>query len=256
MLECIESVWNQDYPAIELIVVDDGSRDHSKNNIKSALKGTQVRFIDIEKPVGNCKAFNKGFFASKGDFIIDLAADDVLMPDRVSKGIHTFLNTTSGVTFCNVLHIDTNGGAIKTHFRTNEKIPEGDIYAMLICKYFISPPSMMIKRKVLEELDGYDESLSYEDFDFWIRSARNWQYSYTNDVLIKKRVVAGSLSSRQFTFRTPYQHSTLKVCQKIKKLNRSKEERKSLRKRCFYEIRQCIRQGNIELIPQFLKLIL
>jgi len=107
---------------------------------------------------------------------------------------------------------------------------------------------------VLDELNGYDESLTYEDFDFWIRSSRKFQYGYTNKILVKKRDVPGSLSKKQFSLLNKHQKSTLKVCKKIKKLNRSKAENYALRKRCFYEIRNCVKQGNLTLIPSFLRL--
>lgn len=259
--EAIQSVWKQSYPNIELIVVDDGSTDGSKEIIKSILKGKNAKFLDLESPIGNCAAFNRGFFQSKGDYIIDLAADDALMPERVLKGINTFMKSDAGVTFCNVMNIDPLGNELSTHFvrdeqsRIAEKVPEGDVYTELIRRYFISPPSMMIRREVLEELGGYDESLSYEDFDFWVRSSRNWEYAFTDEVLIKKRMVPNSLSDRQFRFKSQHQETTLKVCQKIKELNRTKEDHSALRSRCLYEVKQCIKQGNFHLIPSFLKLL-
>lgn len=255
--EAIASVTNQRYPSVELIVVDDGSADNSKTIITKLSAKYAFHFINIQKSIGNCAAFNQGFKKSKGDYIIDLAADDILMANRISKGMDSFKAGDYGVTFCNVLNIDKAGNELGLHFEANklQSVPQGDVYLNLIQKYFISPPSMMIKREVLEELNGYDETLSYEDFDFWIRSSRNWQYAYTDDVLVKKRKLPDSLSTRQFAFRSKHQLSTLRVCEKIKVLNRSRSEDVALRKRCFYEIRQCIRQANFQLIPAFLRLI-
>ncbi len=259
--QAIRSVLAQSYPHIELIVVDDGSTDGSKEVIQTLSTETNFQYVNIPTPIGNCAAFNQGFKKSKGEFIIDLAADDMLLPERVMKGINTFLKTNAGVTFCDVMNVNENGSDIGVHYKRDangnliEEVPEGDIYIELIRKYFISPPSMMISRVVLEELGGYDETLSYEDFDFWIRSSRKWKYAFTDDVLVKKRKLGGSLSDQQFRYKSAHQTSTLKVCQKIKELNRSGEENSALRSRCIYEIRQCIRQGNWKLIPGFFKLI-
>lgn len=252
--QAIQSVWDQSYPNIELIVVDDGSNDRSKDIIQKKLEGKGAQFINIPTRIGNCSAFNKGFFSSKGEYLIDLAADDLLMPERVLKGLNTFLRSGAGVTFCNVMNITEDGQELGQHF-AGKSIPEGDIYLDLIKRYFISPPGMMIKREVLEDLNGYDETLTYEDFDFWIRSSRNWKYAYTDEILVKKRKITDSLSDQQFRFKSIHQTSTLEVCKKIKELNRSKEENSALRKRCFYEIKQCLKQGNISLIPAFLKLL-
>lgn len=253
--ESINSVLEQTYPNVELIVVDDGSTDNSKGSINKVLD-KEIQFIDIKKSIGNCNAFNKGFEASTGDFIIDLAADDLLLPNRIEEGLKTFETKLVGVEFCNVLNVDPAGDELNVHFSEHAEVPEGDIYKELITTYFISPPGMMMKREVLEELGGYDESLSYEDFDFWIRSSRKYEFGYTNQVLVKKRNVPNSLSKSQFRFLSKHQRSTLKVCKKIKKLNRYNEEKLALRKRCLYEIKNCLKQGNIHLIPSFIKLIL
>lgn len=259
--QAIESVLTQSYPNVELIVVDDGSSDGSKEMIHMLKQEKKFQYVDIPSALGNCKAFNRGFTLSKGEYIIDLAADDLLLPERVLTGINTFLKSDSGVTFCDVMNLDPNGVHLGTHFKRSingdiaEEVPEGDVYQELIKRYFISPPGMMIRREVLEELGGYDESLSYEDFDFWIRSSRNWTYAFTDEVLVMKRKLKGSLSQQQFAYKSKHQHTTLRVCQKIKELNRSKAENSALRSRCLYEIRQCFRQGNWKLIPEFIKLL-
>ena len=252
--EAIVSVANQSYPQVELIVVDDGSTDGSKEIIKEIIT-TDVAFINIEKPIGNCKAFNRGFDVSSGSFIIDLAADDVLLPERISEGTHSFKKHDIGVNFCNVKNIDGAGNSLGFHFLQSDVVPDGNIYEHLIQTYFISPPSMMIKREVLEDLGGYDESLTYEDFDFWIRSSRKYAYKYTNQTLVKKRILKKSFSSEQRSFLNRHQQSTLRVCQKIKTLNRTIGENKALKKRVLYEMKQCIKQGNIHLLPAFLKLL-
>ena len=258
--EAIESVWLQEHENVELIIVDDASSDSSREEILAKIEGTDTVFISLEENHGNCKAFNIGFKKSNGTFIIDLAADDYLLPNRISEGLKAFSDGV-GVDFSDAMLLDESGNYLRTHFRRSKtgslltSVPEGNIYQELIQRYFVSAPTMMIKREVLEQMGGYDEDLSYEDFDFWIRSSRNWAYNFTDQVLVKKRILQGSHSSKQFVFRSNYQKSTLTVCQKIKDLNNSKEEDSALRKRCWYEIRQCLRHGNWGLIPAFWKLI-
>lgn len=254
VIEAIHSVLAQTYKNIELIVVDDGSTDNSKAIISKIAAEAKIQFIDIKEPLGNCKAFNIGLKHTTGEYIIDLAADDFLIENRIEEGIRTFSQKPIGVEFCNVLNIDKDGKEIGRHFPKSQAVPEGDLYEKLITTYIISPPGMMIKKSVLEDLNGYDERLSYEDFDFWIRSSRDYEYGYTDMILVKKRDVPYSLSKRQFRFLTKHQRSTLRVCKKIRKLNQYKREDLALRKRCLYEIKNCFLQGNIHLIPAFLKL--
>ena len=246
--EAIQSVLHQSYENVELIVVDDGSTDKSVELISSM----NVRLIDLKTNRGYTKAFNEGWRQSKGDFIIDLAGDDALTPDRVKIGVHEFLKRDEifGVQFGDVLYSNN-----ELHSKRFPKPPEGDIYIDLIKKYFISAPSMMSRRSVLTMLNGYDETLAYEDFDFWIRSSRVFKYFYTPAVCVNKRIVKGSLSDQQFRKGSLQQLSTYKVCEKIIALNKSKEENKALRERLWYEFRQSILRTDFSLASKYLRLI-
>ncbi|MEQ8583505.1 MAG: glycosyltransferase [Marinoscillum sp.] len=259
----IRSALAQTYQNIEIIVVDDGSADGSKEEISASIKGTAIRFIDLPKNIGNCAAFNAGYRASTGEYLIDLAADDLLLPTRVELGINDFANgpDQAGVHFSDAFITDESGSVLKTHYPRNQdgqmraEIPAGNIYENLIRKYFICPPTMMIRRRVFDDLEGYDESLSYEDFDFWIRSGRTYEYLFNPAPLVKKRVVKNSLSTRQFGFRSRHLASTYRVCEKIFELNQKVSEDQALIRRCRYEIRQCVKTFNFELILKYGKII-
>ncbi len=261
--EAIQSVLGQSYRNIELIIVDDASTDGSQEEILDTIQGTDIHFIALEQNIGNCAAFNIGFRASTGQYLIDLAGDDILLPIRVELGIMDFAQAKPnvGVHFSDAFIVDETGEMLTTHHRRNvdghilEHIPTGDIYLHLIKKYFICPPTMMIKRDVLESLDGYDDSLKYEDFDFWIRSARRWEYVFNKTPLVKKRVVKNSDSVNQFAIKSGHAHSTLTICTKIFQLNQSKKEDQALIWRCFYEIKLCIKTRHFGLIKAYFGLI-
>ncbi len=264
VVAALRSVISQTYPNIEIIVVDDASTDGSQAEIKSFIgEHPGIKLIEIEENAGNCRAFNTGFKLSKGKYIIDLAADDELLPVRVEMGVADFESNDRkyGVHFSDAFIMDQHGTILRTHYRRNadgeiiENVPAGEVYLDLIGRYFINPPTMMYRRNVLEDLGGYDENLSYEDFDFWIRSSRKYKYLFNKTPLVKKRILKGSLSSRQSGLRNKHQASTLRVCRKILALNRTKEENSALVSRCRYEIRQCARTLNWGLIPEYYKLI-
>jgi glycosyltransferase involved in cell wall biosynthesis len=257
VLEALDSVLDQSYPNIELIIVDDGSSDGSKTEIRKFLNShPKVVFIDNQEPIGNCSAFNLGWKQSAGKYLIDLAADDVLMENRVEVGVESLTESGAGVHFSDAWLISSDGKILSRHNESfKHPIPEGDLYTTLVSRYLICPPTMMFTREVIEKLGGYDETLAYEDFDFWVRSSRHFQYSYTDGPLVKKRMVKNSHAQTQSKFRNTHQLSTLKVCQKIVNLNRSAEDKKALRKRCWHEIRQCIKKGNLSLIPNYLSIL-
>src|SRR6185436_18882244 len=86
--EAIESVLNQSYANIQLIVVDDASTDKSAEVIKQLInKHSSIEFLPLQTNLGNCKAFNQGLARAKGEYVIDLAADDVLLPTRIETGV-------------------------------------------------------------------------------------------------------------------------------------------------------------------------
>jgi glycosyltransferase involved in cell wall biosynthesis len=255
--EALDSVLTQTYAHIELIIVDDGSEDGTKGQIVKFLsEHSKIIYVDIPESVGNCRAFNLGWKEASGAYIIDLAADDVLLENRVAEGVYRLRETGAGVHFSDAWLIDHQGEILSKHNeRFDRPIPEGDLYQDLVSRYLICPPTMMIKREVLEALGGYDESLEYEDFDFWVRSSREFTYAYTDEPLVKKRVLKNSHARTQDKFRNSHQRSTLAVCKKIVQLNRSKGDRRALGKRCWHEIRQCIKKGNLGLIPDYLSIL-
>jgi hypothetical protein len=116
---------------------------------------------------------------------------------------------------------------------------------------------MMVRRQVFEYLNGYDESLTYEDFDFWIRSAYCFEYKYIDFVSCKKRLHHQSLSSAFNKIGTQsLDESTYKVCLKINWLRKSEENKKALLKRLEYEISHSIRKLKMSILLKYFKLYL
>ena len=245
MKQAIDSVLQQSYENVELIVVDDASTDKSRELIREASAEHGFHTIFNEKNSGNCRSFNVGLKHSSGKYVIDLAADDLLMPDRVAIGVELLerKGPTYGVHFSDANLIDPEGKILGTHYKRDESghllenVPEGDIYADLVERYLICTPSMMMSRKVLEDLKGYDESLTYEDFDFWVRSSRKYLYAFSDALLVSKTIVTSSLSQAQLQKKNVHALSTAKVCEKIFEMNSNEQEQKALLKRVNYELR-------------------
>lgn len=252
--EAIESVLNQTFDNIELIVVDDASTDASAQIINQFQNYEQVRVHINKENLGNCKAFNLGFKMSKGAFLIDLAADDLLTPERVLIGVNELQKSKAGVHFSNMELINEAGDFVRHYHKVPLEIPQGNVYEEVLARHFIGGASMMIRREVLERLNGYDEDLAYEDFDFWVRSSREFEYVYSPEVLVQKRLVRGSKGDKQLKFNSNQLRSTYRVCEKAFNLNRSTNEHKALKKRIRYEMRKAIETGNIRLANDYMRL--
>jgi glycosyltransferase involved in cell wall biosynthesis len=267
VVESLNSVINQSYPSIELIIVDDCSTDSSKSIIRTWLeKNTEIQLIANETNLGNTKSFNKALKLAKGEYVIDLAADDILLPNCVALQIDTFKNsfyTNLAVVYGNVELILENGIFDSYYFPVNEqkKVIEnritGNIYqSVLSGGNSICSVSAMIKKTVLNHLQGYDETLAYEDLDFWIRASRLYEFDFIDEPIIKKRIVTNSLGSDFFKKNDvrakKINHSTYLILKKAITLNQTRAEDLAIQKRVHHEIIHTLKINDFGL---FLKLI-
>lgn len=257
--EAIASVAAQTYPSVELIVVDDCSTDDSADVIRKIIGNyANATFLPLSENHGHTRAFNHALASAQGDFIIDLAADDVLMPERIARGVEALsaAGDAYGVNFTDAEWMSEEGKRLYPHSDRfpHSTIPQGDVYKDIIERFFICSPTMMFRRNVIEALGGYDPTLHYEDFDFWVRSARRFHYCYTPEVLVKKRIVRNSMSDRQFSLLSPQLRSTYRVCEKILELNRSPEEHEALKRRVLYEMRVSLRLLHFPVFFRYLSL--
>ena len=248
LLECLQSVVNQTYRNVELIIVDDCSGDESQQKIlKFYNDNPTFQYIFNEENIGNCRSFNKAFKISKGKYIIDLSTDDVLLPKKVELQVEKFEKSASiGVVFSDADFIDENSNYLG-NIKNTLKLPIGNVYEdVLAGKSFTMPVTMMVRRTIIEQLDGYDANLSYEDFDFWVRASRICQFDYVPEMLSYQRIVKGSHSSKSILKKNQLVQSSVKVCHKAFLLNETESENKALVIRLRMELLRCAFTENFE----------
>lgn len=256
--ESIQSVLNQSHNNIQLIVVDDCSADDSVSVIENYIAVfPQIIFIKNETNLGITKSFNNAAKFAKGDYIVDLAADDVLLPHCIAVQLETFNNSkfnNLAIVYGNAELISEKGTHISYYFdvdsnlKTIEKRPTGNLYSEIISpETIICSVSAMIKKSVFNELNGYDEKISYEDLDFWIRVSRQYNIDFIDLVLVQKRIVSTSLHS---SFSIPKNNnglSTYLILQNAFSLNQTKNEHRILSKRVINEIKFALKTANFSL---------
>lgn len=265
VLDSLRSVASQTYPNVELIVIDNASTDGSVAQINAfCAQFPATRFIQNTTNRGLCRAFNQGLALAMGDYVIDLAADDRLLPHRIARQVERFLSLPAyyGVVFSNATYIDAQGEFLRHHHpvrpdgHTTERVPTGNVFQDILTRYFINTATMMMRRDMLTSLGGYDETLAYEDFDLWVRSARNYRYAYIDEVLTQKRVLPNSLGQQIIKTDNTLLDSTWRVCQKAFVLCQTADEYKALADRIRQFIRKCFYTEHYKLAAQFGQLLI
>lgn len=266
--ETLQSVLNQTYNNIELIILDDSSQDNSVHKIEKWLTNNPgILFIKNKKNLGVTKSFNKALHYAKGDYVIDLAADDLLLPNCIALQLKTFHESdikNLGVVYGNAELIDENGKFSSYYFPVDsskkvlEKRKTGNIYKSILSGgNSICSVTAMYKKEVYEQLNGYDENLVYEDLDFWIRASIIFNFDFVDDILVQKRIVNNSLGTN-FNVKSEnsnkINYSTFLILLKAFKLNKFKEEDKLLLKRVHHEMILNLKLKNYVLFLKLLKL--
>jgi glycosyltransferase involved in cell wall biosynthesis len=259
VVECLNSVQNQTYQNIELIVVDDFSTDGSVAVIKHWQKEhPKIVFVRNKENLGITKSFNSAVRRSCGKYLIDLAADDFLLPNCVEKLVQVYESSKThnpSIVYGNAAKIDRHGAFISVFFKDEmiQKIKEAlpvDFYRSLLSdSAYICSVSAMYDRLLFEELGGYDERLYFEDLDYWLRASKHRDVGFVDAVLVHKRFLPNSLEQGFFSRNrhTKKLHiSMYDLLKKVYHLNTNKPEHAALIRRILKQIRWALKTLNFK----------
>lgn len=194
--ETIESVMSQDYPHVELIVMDGGSRDGTVDILReSASKyGSRFRFFS-EKDKGQSNALNKGLALAKGPLIGWLNSDDTYLPHAISRAVAALdRHPEYGIVYGKANFTDKNNQTIRP-YPVERNVDRRRLFD--VCT--ICQPAAFIRRSVLDEAGPIDESLHFcMDYELWIRIAKRYQLGYVDQLLANSRLHEDSKSIKQY----------------------------------------------------------
>ncbi len=188
----MESLLNQTYPNLEIIVVDNCSTDNSRDVLAKYKNKTEVKIVALEKNGGCASSSNMGVSLSRGKFIMFAEADDYNAPSHIEL-LHKAMagNEQIGVAFCRSLMVDAQGRVFDEDFNHRDRsfkeycfkdtlIPKRLAQRYLLFSCVIPNMSAaLIRRKYFDLTGGF--SSHYKtclDWDFWCRISRCCDFYY------------------------------------------------------------------------------
>jgi hypothetical protein len=169
--EAIDSALAQDWPALEVIVVDDGSTDETPE----VLAAYGDRITAIRRPNGGLNAATStGIGAARGDFLTFLDADDTWRPDRVRLLAEALLaHPEAGLSWGDMEIVDERGNLTAPSFRARYGLPalSGRVLGRLLQGNFVSAGSMMVRASLRERFHPIPEFAAWQDWWIAVRVA-------------------------------------------------------------------------------------
>lgn len=206
VIETLDSVRSQTYPHLQLIIIDDCSRDGSPERIQHWIRDHDVRceLILHSENHGICRTLNEALRLSRGEFIAIVAADDIWLPDKIRLQLSIFDGASPdlGVVYTDAWRIGPAGEPLHGMFieshRSFDAMPSGFIQDTLVDGNFIPALTTLIRKCCFDRVGTYDERLSYEDWDMWLRIASAFTFAFSPRPSGLYRVLPTSLSHRLF----------------------------------------------------------
>ena len=191
----IKSVLNQTIKNLEIIIVDDGSTDNTKEVIDK-FQDRRIKYIKLDKNQGASNARNIGIKAAKGRYISFQDSDDIFYPNKLEIQLNNIINKKSDLDFCkiNVLYNSTYNYLVPSSIR-EKRFESGDFFTELISNgNFISTQSILVKKSFMKEF-LFDQNMPrLQDYDVILRMVPKVKISYTKEVLVDLHIQNNSLT--------------------------------------------------------------
>ncbi len=200
LLESVESALAQTYEPIEVLVVDDGSTDATRDILAPLVSSERIKYLHQENQ-GPAAARNLGIRHAKGDMIAFLDADDIWLREKLETQIELFGNEKLGLVYSDIELVmsdlkvpDWRSFDVSRHFR------RGSIYYHLLALNFIPTSSAVLRKRVLEKSGLFLEQIggircAYgDDYELWLRVAKISEVDYIDCKFVKYRVHPNQIS--------------------------------------------------------------
>ena len=190
----VDSVLTQDYAHVEVIVVNDGSTDDTRDRLARYEGDERVKVIHQENQ-GQTVAKNAGLAAARGKYVGFCDADNLWRQGKLSKQVPVLeANPAIGVVYGDISLIDGEGEPLPP---LGTRRYEGNITAKLLVDNFVTFNTTLVPRRILEEVGGFDESLRMAiDYNLWLNISLKYEFKYIDQPLVDYRIWGGQMSHR------------------------------------------------------------
>lgn len=187
--DTIQSVLEQTYKDYEIIIIDDGSTDNTKNVVDFFLQIDQkIKYIFQENYGYPGYSRNKGIKIATGDFIAFLDDDDIWLKDKLSIQVPILeMNNDVGIVHGEAILFNSHGTIRETkHFKS---LPLRTDYTSLFMGNHVLCLTALVRRECINKVGLFDSNLSHsQDYELWLRISRFWKILKLNEVLAMYRV--------------------------------------------------------------------
>ncbi len=195
--EALESILNQTYINLEIVIINDGSNDGTEQVLRNyASKHKSIKLID-QKNQGICAALNNGIEICSGKYIARMDSDDIMHPQRIELQVK-FMEENPNISILGtaIQYIDLNGHLGRYHFYPKSS----SISSMIFHESPVAHPTAFVRKEVFLQIGNYRENLyPAEDYDLWLRAfSADIKIENLQKVLLYYRVHNANTSSNNF----------------------------------------------------------
>ncbi|SFI24198.1 glycosyltransferase family 2 protein [Halpernia frigidisoli] len=196
VVESLESVKNQTYKNLEIIIYDDASKDNSVEIIDGWILKNQdlnIRFIKNVQNIGICKSLNNAQSFATGKYIQLLALDDILLPDKIERHVKILEKSqeNEALVFTDAYLMDDKSQIYQNKFIAYHKrflsLKTENYFEDLLTGNFIPAMSILYKKKIFSDIGFWDEDLVFEDYDMLLRIAKIYNFIFDENISVKYR---------------------------------------------------------------------
>ncbi len=208
IIDALESVLGEDYPNMEIVIINDGSTDRSDEVVKSWLKEKKIKKKHIKyfsrENRGLSATLNELINRAEGEYIAVLASDDMLVKGGIKARVDYLMsNPDKLAVFGDCEVIDISGrkifeSGLTELYSANKKRLASDsgIKYEFICNWSVPGPVLMFRKSTVDIVGGYDETLKVEDWDFYLRLAARGAIGFVDQKVAKYRLHGNNLKDQ------------------------------------------------------------